>query len=190
VPFGFSLAIVNKATLRERIRADGPVDPESSQAVAARVYAWMAPQLPGTVTAFLAMPGEVDVKALFARLPGWRWVLPRVESDRSMTFRDRDAPRETHRFGMEQPADVGPVIPIPEIDVFLTPGLAFDMRGGRLGNGGGFYDRVLAARRADSAAVGITVGRRVVDAVPMEEHDQWVDWLATESGVIRCSPSR
>jgi 5-formyltetrahydrofolate cyclo-ligase len=194
VPVGaairFSLATVDKAALRERIRADGPVDADSSQAVAEGVYAWMAPQLPGTVTAFLAMPGEVDVKALFARLPGWRWVLPRVESDRSMTFRDRDAPRETHRFGMEQPADAGPVIPIPEIDVFLTPGLAFDVRGGRLGNGGGFYDRVLAARRADSAAVGITVGRRVVDAVPMEGHDQWVDWLATESGVIRCSPSR
>jgi 5-formyltetrahydrofolate cyclo-ligase len=79
---------------------------------------------------------------------------------------------------------------VPEIDVFLTPGLAFDLRGGRLGNGGGFYDRVLSTRRTDSAAVGITVGRRVVDEVPMESHDQWVDWLATESSVIRCSPSR
>jgi 5-formyltetrahydrofolate cyclo-ligase len=91
---------------------------------------------------------------------------------------------------MEQPADVGPVIPVPEIDVFLTPGLAFDRRGGRLGNGGGFYDRVLAARRTDSAAVGVTVERRVVEEVPMESHDRWVDWLATEKGVIRCSPTR
>jgi len=187
---GFSLAIVDKAALRERIRGDGPVEADLSAAVAEGLYAWMAPQLPSTVSAFLAMPGEVDAKALFARLPGWRWVLPRVESDRSMTFRDREAPREIHRFGMEQPADVGPVIPISEIDVFLTPGLAFDLKGGRLGNGGGFYDRVLAARRTDSAAVGITVERRVVDEVPMESYDQWVDWLATESGVIRCLPNR
>lgn len=186
----FSLAIVDKAALRDRIRGDGPVEADLSTAVAEGLYAWMAPQLPGTVSAFLAMPGEVDVEALFARLPGWRWVLPRVEPDRSMTFRDREAPREIHRFGMEQPADAGPVIPVPEIDVFLTPGLAFDLRGGRLGNGGGFYDRVLSTRRTDSAAVGITVGRRVVDEVPMESHDQWVDWLATESSVIRCSPSR
>jgi 5-formyltetrahydrofolate cyclo-ligase len=181
---------VDKAALRERIRGDGPVDAGSSEAVAEGLYAWLAPRLPGTVSAFLAMPGEVDVSALFARLPGWRWVLPRVEPDRSMTFRDREAPREVHRFGMEQPADAGPVIPIPEIDVFLTPGLAFDRRGGRLGNGGGFYDRVLSARRADSEAVGITVERRVVDEVPMEGHDRWVDWLATEEGVSRCSPIR
>jgi 5-formyltetrahydrofolate cyclo-ligase len=89
---------------------------------------------------------------------------------------------------MEQPADVGPVIPIHEIDVFLTPGLAFDRWGGRLGNGGGFYDRLLAKRRNDSKAVGITVESRMVDEVPMFEHDQRVDWVATESGVTRCSP--
>jgi 5-formyltetrahydrofolate cyclo-ligase len=80
------------------------------------------------------------------------------------------------------------VIPIHEIDVFLTPGLAFDLRGGRLGNGGGFYDRLLAKRRTDSKAVGITVASRMVGEVPMFEHDQRVDWVATETGVTRCSP--
>jgi 5-formyltetrahydrofolate cyclo-ligase len=78
---------------------------------------------------------------------------------------------------------------VHEIDLFLTPGLAFDRSGGRLGNGGGFYDRILSARRADSVAVGITIERRVVDAVPMRDHDERVDWLATENGVTECSPS-
>jgi 5-formyltetrahydrofolate cyclo-ligase len=80
------------------------------------------------------------------------------------------------------------VVPINQIDVFLTPGLAFDTRGGRLGNGGGFYDRILSARRADAIAVAVTVKRRIIDSVPMQGHDQRVDWLATEDGVIRCSP--
>lgn len=173
--------------MREKIRAHGAVGADTSLAVAEGVFAWMSRRLPGTASAFLAMSGEVDLSPLFERLPGWRWVLPRVEPDRSLTFRDRDVPRELHPFGMEQPADAGPVVPIHEIDLFLTPGLAFDLGGGRLGNGAGFYDRLLSRRRTDAEAIGITIERRVFESVPMEQHDQRVDWLATESGVIRCS---
>lgn len=179
---------MEKAQLREMIRAEPPVGPETSASVVANLFEWMSRRLPGTVSAFLAMSGEVDLAPLFARLPGWRWVLPRVEVDRSMNFRDLDVPRETHRFGMSQPIAAGPMIPVPEIDLFLTPGLAFDRQGGRLGNGAGFYDRVLSRRRSDSVAVGVTVGVRLLDEVPMEDHDQPVDWVATESGVIPCSP--
>jgi 5-formyltetrahydrofolate cyclo-ligase len=180
---------VDKQELREQIRAQGPVAGEESGQVVAGLFTWMSKRLPGTVSAFLAMPGEVDVGPLFTRLPGWRWVLPRVEPDKTLTFRDRDVPIERHRFGMDQPIDMGPVIPVSQIDVFLTPGLAFDMRGGRLGNGGGFYDRILSARRSDAVAVATTVKRRIVEAVPMVDHDQRVDWIATEDGVIRCSPN-
>lgn len=181
---------MDKQELRAAIRSRGPVAADTSAAVANGLFGWLSSRLPGTVSAFLAMPGEVDLEPLFDRLPGWRWVLPRVEPDRSMTFRDRSVARETHRFGMEQPADRGPVIPVPEIDVFLTPGLAFDMRGGRLGNGAGFYDRILGGRRTDSVAIGVTVADRVVDDVPMEAHDRRVDWVATENGVRECSPRR
>ena len=171
------------------MRAVGAIDLDRNDAVLRGLFEWLSARLPGTISAFLAMPGEVDLSPLFARLPGWRWVLPRVEDDRSLTFRDRDVPREMHPFGMEQPAAVGPVVPMHEIDVFLTPGLAFDGRGGRLGNGAGFYDRVLAARRGDAVAVGVTVEVHVVDEVPMDDHDQRVDWLATETGVRASSPN-
>jgi len=179
---------MDKQSLRSRVRAQDPVSDAMSKAVSDGLFRWLSSRLPGTVSAFLAMQGEVDVSSLFDRLPGWRWVLPRVEADRTMTFRDREVAREVHRFGMEQPADIGPVIPVHEIDVFLTPGLAFDLRGGRVGNGAGFYDRVLARRRTDSTVVGITVDSRLFDDVPMQGHDQRVDWLATESGVRECSP--
>ena len=134
------------------------------------------------------MGGEVDLRPLFERLPGWRWALPRVEPDRSVTFRDIDVPRETHPFGMEQPTDTGPVIPIHEIDVFLVPGLAFDRHGRRLGNGAGHYDRILSSARADAATVGIAPGVRLVPEVPVAGHDVPVGWLATERGVISSIP--
>lgn len=171
------------------MRAVGAIDLDRNEAVLRGLFEWLSARLPGTISAFLGMPGEVDLSPLFVRLPGWRWVLPRVEEDRSLTFRDRDVPREMHPFGMEQPAGIGPVVPIHEIDVFLTPGLAFDERGGRLGNGAGFYDEVLGARRGDAIAVGVAVEERLVDEVPMDEHDQRVDWLATEIGVRASSPN-
>jgi 5-formyltetrahydrofolate cyclo-ligase len=181
---------VDKTALRAAMRAVGPVEPDLARAVVRGLFDWLSPRVPGTVSAFLAMPGEVDVSPLFESLPGWRWVLPRVEPDRTLTFRDRDVARERHPFGMEQPADSGSVIPVHEIDVFLTPGLAFDRHGGRLGNGAGFYDSVLASKRGDALAVGVTVAAHLVDEVPMDPHDQRIDWLATDTGVRECSSTR
>lgn len=155
--------------------------------VVSGLFVWMAGRLPGTVSAYLALPDEVDVAPLFKRLPGWRWVLPRVEPNRGMTFRDRDVPREVHDLGMEQPVDTGNPIPLHEIDVFLVPGLAFDSTGARVGRGGGYYDRALAERRTDTDAIGVTLDERVIVSIPVCGHDQRVDWLATEGGVRECS---
>jgi 5-formyltetrahydrofolate cyclo-ligase len=175
---------MDKAELRARMRTMGPLLPEVSERINAGLFTWLSQRLPGTITAFLPMEGEVDLRPLFARLPGWRWVLPRVETDRSLTFRAVDVPRETHPFGMEQPADTGAVIPLHEVDVFLVPGLAFDMRGRRLGNGAGHYDRILSSARSDAITVGIAPSARLVDEVPVDRHDRSVEWLATEDGVI------
>ena len=171
------------------MREVGPIPTQMSRRIVAGLFAWLSPSLPGTISAFLPMEGEVDLRPLFDMLPGWRWVLPRVEVDRSVTFRDLAVPRETHPFGMEQPSDSGPAIPVPEIDVFLVPGLAFDPSGGRLGNGAGHYDRILSAARGDAAAIGIAPAPRLVDAVPVEEHDVRVGWLASEDGVVSCAPN-
>ncbi len=160
-----------------------------SDRIVGGLFAWLSPRLPGTISAFLPMTGEVDLRPLFERLPGWRWVLPRVEDDRSITFRDLAVPREIHPFGMEQPTASGRVVPIQEIDVLLVPGLAFDRSGGRLGNGAGHYDRILSSARGDAIGIGIAPSARLVDSVPVEAHDVWVDWLATEEGVVSRAPS-
>ena len=180
---------MDKASLRDRMRRLGPLSPEVSASVGAGLFAWLSPRLPGTISAYLPMEGEVDLQPLIGRLPGWRWVLPRVEPDRSVTFRDAAVSRQRHRFGMEQPVDSGPVVPVHEIDVFLVPGLAFDRGGGRLGNGGGHYDRILAEARRDTVSIGIAPARSIVEMVPVEDHDVKVGWLATEGGVVSCSPS-
>ena len=171
------------------MRQLGSLPSEASARIDAALFAWLSPRLPGTISAFLPMEGEVDLTPVMGRLPGWRWVLPRVEADGSVTFRDADVPRETHRFGMEQPIDSGSVIPIHEIDVFLVPGLAFDLGGSRLGRGGGHYDRILSSARADAETIGMAPRGCMVEVVPVEDHDVKVGWLATEDGVVSCPPS-
>ncbi len=72
-----------------------------------------------------------------------------------------------------------------EPSVLIVPLLAFDARGYRLGYGGGFYDRTLAAFRARGPviAVGFAFAAQRVDAVPTDEHDQRLDAVVTEQGV-------
>ena len=176
---------MDKEGARRLTREVGPVPAVVAERLQAALFAWLSGRLAATASAYLPMEGEVDITPLFDRLPGWRWVLPRVEDDGSLTFRDRAVSRERHRWGMEQPADQGPVIPVPEIDVFLVPGLGFDLSGHRLGRGGGFYDRVLATRRGDSVAIGVTLSERILETVPVDPHDEAVDWLATEEGLLR-----
>ena len=70
--------------------------------------------------------------------------------------------------------------------LLLVPLLAFDRRGLRLGYGGGYYDRTLAALRAKNKilAVGIAYSIQEVDAMPVADHDQPLDWIVTEREAI------
>ena len=77
---------------------------------------------------------------------------------------------------------------LPEVtpDVILAPMLAFDDEGWRLGYGGGFYDRTLAALRAGGrrvAALGIAYDGQRVEAVPTGPHDVKLDGVLTPSGL-------
>lgn len=180
---------MDKEAIRAMAKRRPRTEPGVGFLVVSGLFVWLSGRLPGTVAAYLALPDEIDVTPLFTRLPGWKWVLPRVERDDTMTFRDREVPREIHTLGMEQPVEQGQVTPIHEIDVFLVPGLAFDGTGARVGRGKGFYDRALVERRTDSIAIGVTLDERVVDSIPLSEHDQKVDMLATETSVRECSPT-
>ena len=73
---------------------------------------------------------------------------------------------------------------IEEIDFILVPGVAFDASGGRLGYGGGFYDRLLGHARPGVPKVAGAFSLQVVAAVPVEDHDCRVTTLVTETETI------
>lgn len=71
------------------------------------------------------------------------------------------------------------------IDVVLLPGSVFDLHGGRLGYGGGYYDRFLSHSAPKALRIGLAFELQVVDLVPIMDHDQAIDYLVTEERVVK-----
>jgi len=129
------------------------------------------------------MKSEISLDALLDD-PTVAPVLPRIDEAGVMTMRSYDAQRLVHhRLGFDEPDESSPVIDEAGIDIVLVPGLAFDVNGGRLGRGKGYYDRFLASQPRATTRIGVTTDDTVVPEVPMDGHDQRVGWLATESGI-------
>ncbi len=81
------------------------------------------------------------------------------------------------RYGVREPGQGCPEVSLPVLDLVLVPGLAFTSEGGRLGRGGGFYDRLLAATGA--LRVGVGMDEQIVPWVPLEPHDLSLDYIMT-----------
>ncbi|MDR0477204.1 MAG: 5-formyltetrahydrofolate cyclo-ligase [Desulfobulbaceae bacterium] len=81
------------------------------------------------------------------------------------------------------------ITPPEEIEAIILPGSVFDLRGGRFGYGGGFYDRyVVSARQA--WRIGLAFDGQIVPEAPLQPHDQLLDLVITESRVIVGSRDR
>lgn len=87
-------------------------------------------------------------------------------------------------FDVPEPKDPK-LISAGEVDLIVVPGIAFDMRGYRLGYGLGFYDRFLSSVREDAIIVALAYDSQVLDEMPNERHDVPADAIITESRVIR-----
>lgn len=68
-----------------------------------------------------------------------------------------------------------------ELDLVMTPGTAFDPRGGRMGQGKGYYDRLLSTVRLDAPLVGMAFDCQIFDEIPVAPHDVFMDLVLTES---------
>lgn len=71
-----------------------------------------------------------------------------------------------------------------EIDAAVIPGSVFDIQGGRLGYGGGYYDRFLVNDAPQAKRIGLAFEMQVVEKVPVEPHDQPLDILITEKRTV------
>ena len=181
-----------KRRLRREVLALRDAVPEADRAARSRAIAERLLALPEledarTVLAFSSFGSEVDtgpiVEGLLAR--GTRVALPRIEGDRlvPVAYRPGDEVAVT-AFGALEPT-AGEVVPDDEIDVVVTPGVAFDRRGHRVGYGGGYYDRLFRRLPHRPFRVGVAFAVQVVGEAPNGRADLPVDAVVTETGVLR-----
>jgi 5-formyltetrahydrofolate cyclo-ligase len=76
------------------------------------------------------------------------------------------------------------VVPIECIDIAIIPGAAFDEKGGRIGSGDGYYDRLIPKLSVTTRKVALTFECQIVPQVQMESHDRHVDIIITEKRII------
>jgi 5-formyltetrahydrofolate cyclo-ligase len=200
-----------KAEARRRIKSLlGDMRPEEAEERSLRAadHFRVLPEYAGAsiVLAFLSMKGEIRTESLVdgALAEGKIVAVPRMESSPEageyIVF--VPLPHDYHswpldRYGIpEPPADLQE-LPEEELGsasvIVVTPGLAFDRRGYRLGRGKGYYDRFLSSAHASTArlggsiiACGFCYATQLVDKVPTGEGDQAVDLVVTEEGLHRC----
>ena len=135
------------------------------------------------VAGFWPLPGEIDIRPLLLALLGRGHLVGLPETPprgQPLTFRRwrPGTPLIAERFGTRRPD--GPVL-TPTL--LLVPLLAFDGRCNRLGYGGGYYDRTVAALPG-VCTVGCGFAAQQVDAVPVLPHDAPLDAVATEAGIV------
>jgi len=141
------------------------------------------------VSCYLALPREVQTEYFIAdcRRHGKKVCVPVWDESRGMygwaLWRDHEAVR-AGKLGIPEPA--APAWVAPEaIDLMVAPGLAFDSRGGRLGHGGGYYDRLMGGLRPDAVKAGLAFDYQLVPQVPLTADDVLVDMVVTETKIIR-----
>lgn len=177
---------LRETALRARRSLEPGVRRHAAETLAARLLA--LPELADAkvVASYAALADELDPAQMLPRLRerGIRTLFPRVRGEQLELVAASDLLTLTLGYrGVREPT--GPTVDPAVVDVVLVPGVAFDVHGGRLGAGGGHYDRLLARLPEHTTRIGVCFACQVVPRVPREDHDELVDVVVTEAGVHR-----
>lgn len=181
--------MVTKSSLRKKAvetRLTLPDHASRNRAIANRLEAYDVYRESGDVYAYVSMSEEVDTHTIIERAIrlGRSVFAPRVITNSSLEWVQIDSIDALHpgAFGVLEP--VGPASSKATADgaVALVPGVAFDREGFRLGWGKGYYDRFLSTFNGRTIALAFDC--QIYDAVPVEAHDQPVEFLVTESEIF------
>jgi len=124
---------------------------------------------------YIAMPGEVDTREMIAtakRLGKIICVPVCVKNRASLrpAILDSHAHLKKGPYGVAEPV-ISKFIRPEDLDLVITPGVAFDKKGNRLGRGKGYYDRFLSKIPQDTPAIGLAFSLQILPAVPITSHD-------------------
>ncbi|HSV39530.1 MAG TPA: 5-formyltetrahydrofolate cyclo-ligase [Nocardioidaceae bacterium] len=161
---------------------------DSAQAIADHLLATAIMQRAATIAAYISIGGEPGTGPLIDAWfeAGRRTILPVLRPDNDLDWAVYRGPTSLApaRRGLLEP--VGEPLGLDAIataDVVLTPGLAVDSTGMRLGRGGGSYDRALGRVPVGTPVLTLLYDGELVDEVPSGDHDRRVSGVVTPSGI-------
>lgn len=79
---------------------------------------------------------------------------------------------------------------VKAVDLIIVPGVAFDKKGGRMGHGWGYYDKLLRKARSETPLVALAFECQLFEEIPMDPHDIFMDKIITEKAVYDCNTFR
>lgn len=178
----------SKADLRKEVCAAlKKISPEKRKSDSEKLCANLREQKifqdANAVLFFAPLPDEVDLWPLIEEAIHEKKIvaLPCFDLDeqiyKSRRVKNLHVEILSGQFGIREPAENCVEIPLDDLDLALVPGVAFDLRGNRLGRGKGFYDRLLQNFRGKK--IGIAFEEQIVEAVPADENDVRMDLILT-----------
>jgi 5-formyltetrahydrofolate cyclo-ligase len=185
---------VDKKAVRQRIMEARNTEPDKdgkSRRICERVFALPEFAAARVVQFYIDVRSEVRTRSFIPRALelGKRVVVPYCVDEHLELF-PLEHPDELAlgAFKILEPRAELRTLPhkrfdVKQVDLMMVPGVVFDRRGGRMGHGWGFYDRLLEGARPDTHLVALAFECQIVDEVPMEGHDIPVHKVVTEDGV-------
>ncbi len=139
-----------------------------------------------TLLLYYGVGTEIHTQPLIQALldQGKRVCLPRCLPEHQMEARAITTLEDLRpdKYGIPAPGESCPVVPREDLNLVLVPGLCFDSRGNRLGQGGGYYDRYL--EDYDGMSIGLCREDFFQVNLPREPLDVWVRYVLTEEGQV------
>jgi len=187
-------AQIRAVALERRDALPRSVHRDSGQAILSRILAGEEFQRANTVLAYCSFGSEIDTGPLLNAVlaEGKTLVLPKLNPAVNALdlhlVTNLDADLQAGVWGIREPDPACPRCAFTAIDFLLVPGVAFDRRGGRIGYGKGYYDKLLASFHTVNRhplAVAAAFDVQIVDSIPVEAHDVPVDVLVTGFGQWR-----
>ena len=187
---------LDKRELRQKLRAllkalpdtEGSAASLRARALLRQQSVWKSAR---AVLFYAPLAGEIDLSAMLEEglRAGKAIALPRFmrETGAYDAFQIRDAAGDCApgKFGISEPTAQCARFSLKHLDLVLAPGVGFDVTGGRLGRGQGFYDRLLA--QISGIKCGVAFDQQIVERIPGEKHDVRMNCILTPTRWLEIS---
>lgn len=172
---------IRKEALKRRRSIDSEIKREKSLIICDRSYEKAS--LYEDILCFYPLEDEVDLRPLYKRLlaEDKRLYFPVTVGDDISFYRVRDLSLfKEGKFSVMEPSDRSEPFEKGAKVLCITPGVAFDKKGNRIGFGKGYYDRFFAKSEADIIKMGVTFSECLFEEIPAEPWDVPMDKVVTD----------